>query len=197
MNEGQVLPDGTSDCHACGCHSRLRGNGCLKPLDSGLRRNDGGGWISACSRITTSRPLSFQRKRACTNDEGIWGQAFVRRSEGTVGMATHFFSLHRHSSAGWNPGRRAEECRNSRFCQMARPVVMPVIVIPAMREWMFKTTGFLGRLFQTCLQQAGAALPPTSMQAGLRRNDEGRFRPAPGGYRSPRRFVPNDRPWRE
>ena len=37
----QVLSDGTFGCHAYGCHSRLRGNGLHKPLDSGLRRNDG------------------------------------------------------------------------------------------------------------------------------------------------------------
>ena len=30
-------------CEVLGCHSRWRGNDLGKPLDSGLRRNDGGG----------------------------------------------------------------------------------------------------------------------------------------------------------
>ena len=50
----------------------LRGNGLSKPLDSGLRRSDGGGWGQAFGRngkgaigmvTNPSRPLSsFQRK---------------------------------------------------------------------------------------------------------------------------------------
>ena len=41
---------------------------------------------------------------------------------------------------------------------MARSVVVPVVGIPALREWFVKTTG---------------------------------FRPSPGGYRPPRRLVPD------
>ena len=41
VNGWQVLPDGGFGCRSC-CHSRLRGNGLHKPLDSGLRRNDDG-----------------------------------------------------------------------------------------------------------------------------------------------------------
>ena len=42
VKEWQVLSDGALGCYAYGCHSRLRENGLFKPLDSGLRRNDGG-----------------------------------------------------------------------------------------------------------------------------------------------------------
>ena len=49
VKEWQVLWDGALDCRSCDCHSRLRGNGLHKPLDSGLRRNDGG-WIPAFTR---------------------------------------------------------------------------------------------------------------------------------------------------
>ena len=43
MKRWQVLADGALGGRACGCHSRLRGNGLSKPLDSSLRWNDGGG----------------------------------------------------------------------------------------------------------------------------------------------------------
>ena len=39
----QALPDGVFDCHSCVSSFPLRGNGLCKPLDSGLRRNDGEG----------------------------------------------------------------------------------------------------------------------------------------------------------
>ena len=54
------------------CHSRLSENVLNKPLDSGLRRNDGGGR----------------------------GQAFIRYGKGAVGMAIHLLFPRRHSSAG-------------------------------------------------------------------------------------------------
>ena len=38
----QVFSDGTLICRCYGYHSRLCGNVLLKPLDSGLRRNDEG-----------------------------------------------------------------------------------------------------------------------------------------------------------
>ena len=47
-----------------GCHSRWRGNGLHKPLDSGLRRNDGKG-IPAFAGITTERGSGLNR-----NDDG-------------------------------------------------------------------------------------------------------------------------------
>ena len=106
VNEGQVLPDGTSGCRACGCHSRLRGNGLHKPLDSGFRRNDGGG---------------------C-------GQVFVRNGKGLSGwQPTCSLPVVIPAQAGIQEGG-PEGCRHSRFCQMARPVVVPVIVIPVHGE---------------------------------------------------------------
>ena len=38
----RALPDGALSGYPRGCHSRLCGNALLKPLDSGLRRNDEG-----------------------------------------------------------------------------------------------------------------------------------------------------------
>ena len=65
-------------------------------------------------------------------------------------------------------GTKAEESRE-RGRDVRQTVVSPgplantSVVIPALREWLVYTTGFLGRLFPTCLLQAGAALPPTSL----------------------------------
>ena len=61
----------------------LCGNGLPKPLDSGLRRNDGGG---------------------CR-------QEFARHGKGAIGMATCLFSPRRHSSEGWNPGNTDNFCQ--------------------------------------------------------------------------------------
>ena len=43
-----ILPGGAFGCRSC-CHSRLCGNGLLKPLDSSFRWNDGFVWIPACT----------------------------------------------------------------------------------------------------------------------------------------------------
>ena len=68
------------------CHARLQAGGQVlsKPLDSGLRRNDDRGSLrQGCCRA-----------RARRNNEGLSGW-----------RATPL-SPRRHSSAGWNPGRR-------------------------------------------------------------------------------------------
>ena len=84
------------------------GNGLSKPLDSGLRRNDGGGW----------------------------GQEFIRNSKGAVGVVINPFLPCRHSSEGWNPGGEAGGGEGGKVYPMARSVVVPVVGIPALREWL-------------------------------------------------------------
>ena len=82
----------------------------IKPLDSSLRWNDGGGW----------------------------GQEFGKGSKGTVGIANCLFPPRRHSGAGRNPGRRRRDGEGpAGFAGCPRPIVTPV-VIPAKREWMIK-----------------------------------------------------------
>ena len=108
----------------------LRGNGLCKPLDSGLRRNDGGVEVR--------------------NSAGI--------AKGLSGWRQTYFDPLRHSGEGRNPrlqdvggraasgtsgrGREAGKLRDGRVYRMANSVVVPVIVIPATREWLVSTTGF-------------------------------------------------------
>ena len=40
---------------------------------------------------------------------------------------------------------------DGRFYRMVCWIVVPVVVIPALRKWLVKTTGFLGGLFPTPL----------------------------------------------
>ena len=71
--------------------------------------------------------------------------------------------------------------KGGRVYRMAHSVVVVMAVIPALREWLFSSTGFLGGLFPTPLYHLGGLfqtplyhLHPcrrASMQAGLRRND--------------------------
>ena len=84
------------------CHSRLLagGNVLSKPLDSGLRRNDGGVAAGFCCHDERAASGFYP------NDEGGLGQAFVSHGKGAVGLATSLFSLRCHSGEGRNPGRR-------------------------------------------------------------------------------------------
>ena len=47
----QVFSDGMLVYRCYGCHSRLCGNVLLKPLDSGLRRNDAGAVVEHLLRL--------------------------------------------------------------------------------------------------------------------------------------------------
>ena len=47
----RAFPDGALSGYPRGCHSRLCGNVLLKPLDSGLRRNDEGAVVENLSRV--------------------------------------------------------------------------------------------------------------------------------------------------
>ena len=82
----------------------LCGNGLFKPLD----------FSAACSKRRSTTCIHAGVPSRCIqdflsiNDGGGWGQAFGRNGKGIVGMATHLFSLRRHSSEGWNPGGEAE-----------------------------------------------------------------------------------------
>ena len=111
-----------------------RGNGWSKPLDSsafvpdtalppasmqaGLRRAATG--ILPSRRIPDFLSINDGGVASgfCRNDGEGCGQAFVRHGQGAVGMATNSFRPRRHSSAGWNPGEGAGECRDGRVYRM-------------------------------------------------------------------------------
>ena len=97
---------------------------------------------------------------------------------------TVFPGPYRHSGAGRNPGNEAEGKNGWQVLADGLLVVVPVVVIPALREWIAKTTGFLGGLFQTPLYHlhpcrrafAGrlrASLPSRRIQDFLSINDGG------------------------
>ena len=79
---------------------------------------------------------------------------------------------------------------------MARWAAAPLIVIPAMREWLVSTTGFLGGLFPTPLyhlhpcRRAFAGMTVGEIP-GFGKMTEGEIPGLAGGYGRPRPPVPD------
>ena len=57
-------------------------------------------------------------------------------------MATRLFSPRRHSSESWNPGGEAAVMNGWQVLPDGALVIIPLVVIPALREWLVSTTGF-------------------------------------------------------
>ena len=87
--------------------------------------------------------------QAGRNDSGGWRQVSVRNSKRVVGMATHLFSLRRHSSESWNPGRRAGD------------------------EGMAGFTGWRAGFLSCCHSRCCGNVLLKPLDSGLRRNDGG------------------------
>ena len=146
----QGLSDGALGCRCYGCHSRYAGMACFNH------------WIPACAGMTV----------------GAEGKAFGRHGRGAVGMATNPLLLpssfmdrkscmRREGRMPVAAQRRLESrkggrrVKGDRVYRMARSVVIPLIVIPAVRVWLVSTTGFLGlrsrRGSTTCIHAGGPA----------------------------------------
>ena len=95
-------------------HARLGGNVLNKPLDSGLRRNDGGAGV----RNSTGMAKGLSGWRQTRSDPRC------------------------HSSEGWNPGRRRRCSKRGQVLPSARLQLSRLLSFPLRWECLESTTGF-------------------------------------------------------
>ena len=130
-------------------------NGLLKPLDSDLCRNDNEKQKSLAAIPMARLPQSFVNDSgsalldpACAGMTAWWIQAPPKRARlsplpvnATSKSNAMRLCPRRHSSESWNPGNGTGGAVTADFTD-AESRGLPVAVIPAMREWIIKTTGF-------------------------------------------------------
>ena len=124
-------------------------------LDSGFRRNDRRLGSGLCRTVTAFLSRVFQTMT------GLFVHCHTFCSS-----AIFLCPPRRHSSEGWNPGRRAEGLIGCRFLSACARLTEcpPLMSFPHAREWIIKTTGF--RPAPACCRQAGMT---TGLESGLRR----------------------------
>ena len=182
-------------------HSRLAGMDLNKPLDSGLRRNDGRGVIPVPPPFRP--PSSFQRKLACMDARlrgcrafGELSRAVVEPRREQAAEVVPIPLLWRGARQGGvveprlkrrprNAGERAgvlDEFRLVFVCTEQTCINSPGLSFPL-------SGNALNKPLDSSAFVPDAALPPASMQASFRWND-GRRIPAPPSFRQTPEATP-------